>query len=145
MLVNMLPNVAKKTMRLMARCRKADEHEKVTSTKRHPNNEKTDPTRSMVTTLSRSRWLRLDDMMVGLGAGGAVRAERLRHLDQGRGARPGICTAGGWFVAREAAVDSADLDDGWAVWIGDIWQDSGDWGRVRTNKVGEKKSRQAEG
>lgn len=38
-------------------------------------------------------------------------------------------------MAREAAVGSADVVDVWAVWIGDILKDSGDWGRVRTNKV----------
>jgi len=53
-LVNMLPNVAKKTIRLMALCRNAEEHEKVTRTNKHPISETTEHPRSMETIMSAS-------------------------------------------------------------------------------------------
>lgn len=84
-LVNMFPNVAKKTMRLIALCRNAEEHEKVTRTNRHPMSETTEHPRSIETIMSASS----SEMpfMVGVLPGGW----RVRPFDQAGQTKPGMC------------------------------------------------------
>jgi len=86
----MLPKVAKKTMRLIARNRKAAEQENVTRTNTHPSNESTEHARSMETMASKSRSVKAL-MAARFRTGGNVGETEQRHrraVDQGGGEGP---------------------------------------------------------
>lgn len=104
-LVNMLPNVAKKTMRLIALCRKADEHENVMRTNKQPMSEMTEHPRSMETMTSASSSV-MPFIVCLLGRRRRRRRERAQWWPQaGRSSWPdetGMCGFG-WADVVEAA------------------------------------------